>query len=340
MYQLTDYSYDLPKELIAQYPNHPRDASRLMIVHRKSGTIEHAQFRDIVRFFKPDDQLIFNNTKVFPARFIGRKASGAKAELLLLKQISCATWEALVKPSRKFPAGAKMIISSDFYAEILEEMPEGRKIVELHSDQPLAETIEKYGRIPLPGYIARSPQADDSLCYQTVYAEKSGAAAAPTAGLHFTQELLNTLESRGVERVPVTLHVGLGTFKPVQAEDIRQHRMHSEQCDISLASAKLWNRGKKHWQLAVGTTTSRILESAVRPDGLIDAGTFETSLFIYPGYRFSATQALLTNFHLPQSSLLMLVCAFGGYELIREAYSQAIQEKYRFFSYGDAMLIL
>ncbi len=334
-FSLTDYQFDLPQELIAQAPCNPRDSSRLMLVERATGRISECVFRDLPTLLEPGDCLVFNDTKVIPARLIGRRPGGGLAELLLIRRLPDATWEALGRPGRKLQLGTRLLFGPDFSAEIVELLPDGVRRVRFFGE--FESGLERYGRMPLPPYIQRETAASDKERYQTVYAANPGAIAAPTAGLHFTEELLNSL--KGISQAKVTLHVGLGTFKPVQVEDIRQHPMHQELCLIPEATADLLN-GRTKRSICVGTTSCRTLESAADPKGLIHAGSYETRLFIYPGYSFKATDALLTNFHLPGSSLLMLVSAFAGYELMREAYAKAIEKRFRFFSYGDAMLIL
>lgn len=340
--KLSDYRFDLPKKLIAQFPAEPRDSSRLMIVDRKSRTIKHSSFREITQFFAEGDQLILNDTKVIPARVIGTKFSGAKVELLLIKPITDTTWEVLARPARKLPPGTVIHFSPSFTGEVIEDRDQGMKVVKFESPVSLMETLLEQGKMPLPPYIRGGEESpSDKLSYQTVYAEHLGAVAAPTAGLHFTPELLGELEKQGVNIVSLTLHVGMGTFKPVVVEDIMNHPMHKEKYVISRGAADQLNQGyPETFQLCVGTTSCRAVESAVGERGVIQSGTFETSIFIYPGYHFQFTRALLTNFHLPESSLLMLVSAFGGYDLMREAYKIAVREEYRFYSYGDAMLII
>lgn len=340
-YQLSAYDYDLPQDLIAQFPIQPRDKSRLMVVDRSTGKIEHRQFDEIEQYFHPNDQLILNNTKVIPARLLGYKDSGAKIEILLSKDLGKNCWEVMSRPARKMPKGAIVRFSETFYAEVKEDLLEGLKILEFHSPIPFMDALHQYGHIPIPPYIrGGKDKGDDKEWYQTVYAAKPGAVAAPTAGFHFTQDLLTCLEKRGIQKIPLTLHVGLGTIKLVQKEDIREHQIHEEFCEVPKDSASKLNSGKKQFQLCVGTTTLRTLETASDNAGTIKEGFYKTSLFVYPGYQFKFTRALLTNFHVPKSTLLMLVSAFGGYDLIRNAYQIALKERYRFYSYGDAMLII
>lgn len=340
--QKSAYSFDLPEALIANQPAYPRDSARLMVIHKSTGKIEHRTFRDIIEYLSSDDQLILNTTKVLPARLKGKKATGAQIEFLLHKAVKENCWEALVKPARKLDLGTQVIFSDTFSATIKEDLGEGLKIVEFHSTIPFYEALQLYGEMPLPPYIKRPiAQKTDRDNYQTVFAKTEGAVAAPTAGLHFTNELLNELKGKGVEQLEIVLHVGLGTFKPLQVEDITAHKMHQESCYVPLETAKRLNLKKgKVRQLLIGTTSCRTIESATNFEGKLEAGHYETSIFIYPGYSFKFATALLTNFHLPESTLFMLVSAFGGYELIQKAYQIAIKEKYRFYSYGDAMLLL
>lgn len=338
LYSLSAYQFDLPPELIAQHPVSPRDQSRLLIIDRKSGGISEAVFSDIADILQEGDSLVFNNTKVIPARLIGRKESGAEIEVLLTRERANNVWDGLVRPAKKLSIGTRVYFSGSFYADVTELGAEGLRTLQFHTSDFWAD-LAKYGQLPLPPYIQKDPSAAEN--YQTVYAEAPGAIAAPTAGLHFTRELLEKLEAKGVGRTDVTLHVGMGTFRPVQVEDIRRHPMHFEQCVITEEAARQLNRrdpAKK--QILVGTTCCRTLESVATPEGTIPAGRFETNLFIYPGYKFKYARQLLTNFHLPGSTLLMLVSAFAGYELTREAYQKAIEKKFRFYSYGDSMLVL
>ncbi len=342
LFSLDAYGYDLPAELIAHSPASNREQSRLMIVDRATGSISEIPFHEIVHFLDSGDTLTFNDTKVIPARLFAKKATGAQIEILLVRRLKDSIWEALLKPAKKAPIGTILEIASDFQVEILNDTPSGTRILQLHHQGSFEETLHKYGQIPLPPYIARpQSQEDDKERYQTVYAKHPGSVAAPTAGLHFSTQLLERLHLKGVDTHYVTLHVGLGTFRPVQSEDIRNHQMHSEFFSISKETAEKLNqhpKGRRH--ICVGTTTCRALESSSQPNGIILPGDYDTQIFIYPGYSFKQVQSLLTNFHLPHSSLLMLVSAFGGYELIREAYAKAIEKKFRFFSYGDAMLII
>lgn len=342
LFALSSYQFELPKELVAKYPCTPRDSSRLMIVNRSTGGISEVVFRELVELLHSGDSLVFNDTKVIPARLIGKRESGGEAELFLTRRVSNDIWEALVRPAKKLPEGASITFSPELACKILSTMPNGSRCVRFLYEGDFEKLLEKYGQIPLPHYIDRAVEPLlDSESYQTVFARYPGAVAAPTAGLHFTQAMLNGLEARNVKQTTLTLHVGVGTFRPVQTEDIRDHQMHTEQIQISAeASRFLSHRDSTKTQICVGTTTCRALEALVGSAGMIPAGEYETNIFIYPGYPFKYVRSLLTNFHLPGSSLLMLVCAFAGYELAMEAYSKAIKERFRFYSYGDAMLIL
>lgn len=342
LFNLSSYQFILPPELIAQYPSTPRDSSRLMILDRKKQEMSEIVFCDLVHFLHLGDSLVFNDTKVIPARILGKRPGGGETELLLLKQINPGIWETLARPGRKLPPGVEITFGSDFKCRVLENTPNGSKIVEFLYKGDFDNLLQKYGTMPLPHYISRDLEKEfDEKRYQTVYAKNQGAVAAPTAGLHFTENLLDSLKQKGIEQTHITLHVGLGTFRPVQVDDIRQHQMHEEQVIISEEAAqKLNNRPLQSRQICVGTTCCRALESATDEQGCIQSGRFSTNIFIYPGKQFKYVQSLLTNFHLPGSSLLMLVCAFGGYEFIMEAYKKAIKERFRFYSYGDAMLIL
>lgn len=342
LHKLSSYDFTFDESLIAKYPHTPRDESRLMIVDRSTGNLSEIMFKEISHLLGKGDALVFNDTKVIPARLIGKRESGGEAEIFLLKEIHTNHWRALVRPGKKLPTGSKVIFGNDLYCEINKVYDDGSRSVTFYGEKPFEELLERYGQIPLPQYMKRAPEeAIDSHRYQTVYAKNRGAVAAPTAGLHFTDSLLNTLTNKGVNQHHLTLHVGLGTFKPVQVEDVREHEMHSETCHINEETAATLNQiGAQNKIISVGTTTCRTLESAARKKGVITPGSLDTDIFIYPGYDFKFTRALLTNFHLPKSTLLMLVSAFAGHDLIMEAYSKAVKEKYRFFSYGDAMLIL
>lgn len=336
------YDFHLPPDQIAQTPAERRDESRLMVVHRDSGLIEHRTFRDLADLIPDSDTIVLNTTRVFHARLLGTRDSGAPAELLLLKPLSDNRYEAMVHPGGKLKPGRRVHVSPDLEVEILESTERRTRIVHLRSPLPVEEAIERYGHVPLPPYIARADVAADEERYQTVYAEQPGSVAAPTAGLHFTPELLASLEAKGVHRADVLLHVGAGTFKPVEVDDPAEHVMHEESYTLSAETADELNatreRDGKIW--AVGTTSVRTLESAVSADGSFVERSGDTKIFIRPPYRFHAVDHLVTNFHLPRSTLLMLVAAFAGYDLTMRAYAEAIKSGYRFYSYGDAMVIV
>lgn len=340
-YALASYSYDLPEELIAQHPCSPRDASRLLIVERGSGNLSEIVFRDLPNLLETGDSLVFNDTKVIPARLMGKRAKGGITEVLLLKNVEGNIWDVLIRPGKKCPPGSWIHFSDLLSCQVLADVEAGVRRVAFECRGDFNALVDAHGAVPLPPYIrSGAAEPEDTHNYQTVYAAKPGAVAAPTAGLHFTQQLLEQLGSKGVGGIHVTLHVSLGTFRPVDAEDIRLHTMHTEVYEITNEAAEQLNcRPENKKQILIGTTSCRVLESAC-VDGKVIPGCGTTSLFINPGYRFKYAQHLLTNFHLPRSSLLMLVCAFGGYELIMEAYRKAIADKFRFYSYGDAMLIL
>ena len=342
LFSLKSYVFELPSELIAQHPCVPRDQSRLLVLDRASGSMKEMKFRELEDLLQPGDGLVFNDTKVIPACLIGNREGGCKAEMLLVKRHSLDTWEVMAKPGKKLKEGARVYFSKTFACQIMETLPGGNKIVRFSWENTFEEALYLYGRMPLPGYIRRNEEnIEDQLRYQTVYAKHPGAVAAPTAGLHFTEEMLTGLHQRGVTQSTITLHVGPGTFKPVKEEDIRNHAMHAEEFIITPEMADALNRrNPDRLQICVGTTCCRTLESAVNQEGLIIPGKHETRIFIHPGYKFKYVKALLTNFHLPGSTLLMLVSAFAGYEFIREAYAKAIADRFRFYSYGDAMLIL
>jgi S-adenosylmethionine:tRNA ribosyltransferase-isomerase len=342
-FSLSHYLYDLPNDLIARHPADPRDASRLLVVERKTGRMESMIFHELVDLLQKGDSLVFNDTKVFPSRLIGARSMGGKAEIFLIKQRQGNLWEALVKPGKKLGIGSKVTIGDGFSCEILDVLPNGIRLVHLDfKEGTIDEAIEKFGQIPLPPYMEREAIPElDKINYQTVYAQHTGSVAAPTAGLHFTENMLHRLGDKGVSIDKITLHVGLGTFLPVKAEDIREHKMHQETFEISSQTAEHLNRRPADkLQICVGTTTCRTLESAATESALVQAGKYETNIFIHPGYQFKYVRHLLTNFHQPGSSLLMLVSAFASRELIMEAYAKAIKDRYRFLSYGDAMLIL
>lgn len=339
----SDYDFELPPGQIAQHPIDRRDASRLMVVQRDTGLIAHKHFSDIVELFDPADVLVVNRTRVLRARLLGtRESSGAPAEILLLKPLGGNRYEAMVHPGGKLKPGRRVIIAPDFAVEIQEVTERRTRVVQLESALPVDEAIETYGHIPLPPYIDRPDATEDAERYQTVFAREAGSVAAPTAGLHFTRELVDRITSRGVALAEVLLHVGAGTFKPVEVDDPAQHVMHEEWYSVSDDVARAINdrraAGGKIW--AVGTTSVRTLESAAGEDGVVRAGSGETRIFIRPPYRFRAVDRLVTNFHLPRSTLIMLVAAFAGYDLTMLAYRMAIETGYRFYSYGDAMCVL
>jgi S-adenosylmethionine:tRNA ribosyltransferase-isomerase len=340
--RVSDYDFALPDALIAQHPHTDRDGSRLLVLHRDTGTLEHRSFRDIVDYIPPGDTLVVNTTKVIRARLLGTRPSGAPAEVLLLKSLGDDVWEAMVQPGAKLQAGKTVTIADDFRVEMLEATDRGTKFVRLHASMPITEAIEIYGHIPLPPYMTRADGEDDATRYQTVYAEQAGSVAAPTAGLHFTDAVMHALQAKGVSRADVLLHVGAGTFRPIAVDDPREHVMHEEWYRVPANTASLVNethaRGGAVW--AVGTTSMRTLESAVDATGQLIAREGDTSIFIYPPYKFGVVDHLLTNFHLPKSTLVMLVAAFAGYEFAMGAYREAIAARYRFYSYGDAMLIV
>ncbi len=342
-YRLNDFNYQLPEKLIAQYPLEERDQSRLMILNRSTREIQHRIFKDVVEFLNPGDCLVINNTRVFPARLIGTKdKTGARVEVFLLRNLENGIWEVMVKPARKVRLGNKILFNESFYCDIIDNTISGGRIIEVHCNGDFYEQLDKVGKTPLPPYIKRDAEDIDKEYYQTVYAEAVGAVAAPTAGLHFTESLLQQLREKEVHIVPVTLHVGLGTFRPVQVDDISRHQMHSEYYNVSESSAEIINRTRQKGNavVAVGTTSVRVLETVADRNGLIRAGQGWTDKFIYPPYQFRIVDHFITNFHLPQSTLLMLTSAFAGYEFLMSAYKIAVKEKYRFFSYGDSMLIL
>lgn len=337
----SDFDYELPEELIAQHPLDRRDASRLLVLDRSSGAIAHRRFPDLLELVAPGDLLVVNVTRVLRARLLGTRDSGAPAEFLLLKPLGRDRFEAMVHPGGKLRPGRRVTIADDLTVEVLEMTERRTRIVRLDSSLPAFEAIERYGHVPLPPYIARADDTADAERYQTVYGRDAGSVAAPTAGLHFTMELLSGMEARGVRRADVLLHVGAGTFKPVETDDPALHVMHEEWYSIPAATvaavAATRAAGGRIW--AVGTTSLRALESAALDDGTLRAGDGETRLFIRPGYTFRIVDALVTNFHLPRSTLLMLVSAFAGHERVMHAYREAVARRYRFFSYGDAMAI-
>ncbi len=338
--KVSDFNYNLPEELIAQVPIKKRDESRLMVLDKKNKTIEHKIFRDIIDYLNPGDVLVRNNTKVIPARIYGKKETGANVEFLLLNNIEGDIWESIVRPGNKLHIGAKVIFGDGLLkAEILDTMPGGTRKVKFSYKGIFNEILDKIGLMPLPPYIHEELKEKDR--YQTVYAKYNGSAAAPTAGLHFTPELLKRIEEKGVSIANVTLHVGIGTFRPVKEETVEAHEMHSEHFYIKQEDAEKINRAKKSGNrvIAVGTTSCRVIESIADENGLVQETEGDTKIFIYPGYKFKCLDSLITNFHLPQSTLLMLVSALAGREFILRAYEEAVKERYRFFSFGDAMFI-
>lgn len=337
----SDFYFELPEEQIAQDPLADRSSSRLMVLHRKTGTIEHRKFKDIVEYLRPGDCLVRNNTKVIPARLFGtREDTGAVIEFLLLKRHEDDVWETLVKPGKKARTGVKVVFGEgELRGEIISVQEDGNRRIRFSYEGIFEEILDRLGQMPLPPYITH--KLEDKNRYQTVYARYDGSAAAPTAGLHFTEELFRELEEKGVAVANVTLHVGLGTFRPVKVEDVTEHHMHSEHYFIEPAEAEKINRAKKAGGriICVGTTSCRTIESAADGDGVLRAAEENTEIFIYPGYRFQIMDELITNFHLPESTLLMLVSALAGKEFVLRAYEEAVREGYRFFSFGDAMYI-
>lgn len=337
----SDFNYDLPKELIAQDPLPDRDMSRLMVIDRAGKPLEHKIFHDVIDYLDPGDCLVINNTKVIPARLIGTKEeTGAKVEILLLKRRENDIWETLVRPGKKLRPGAKVTFGDGrLKAEILEVVDDGNRLVRFYYDGIFEEVLDALGEMPLPPYITH--ELKDKNMYQTVYAKFEGSAAAPTAGLHFTEELLKKIENKGITIASVTLHVGLGTFRPVKVEDVTKHHMHVEYYHVGEEAAKQINDTRKNGGriVCVGTTSCRTVESATGDDGIIRAESGDTGIFIYPGYKFKMMDALITNFHLPESTLLMLVSAYAGKDRMLDAYKVAVEQKYRFFSFGDACLL-
>ena len=335
-----DFFYDLPEELIAQTPLEQRDSSRLLVLDKNTGDLQHRHFFDIIDFLLPGDCLVLNNSRVLPARLIGHRPTGGAVEVLLLRDLGDKKWECLCKPGRKMQPGSQVIFGNgELSATVAEVREDGNRVVEFHYEGIFLEVLERLGKMPLPPYI--KAELADQERYQTVYSKEVGSAAAPTAGLHFTNELLDKVRAKGVKTAFVTLHVGLGTFRPVKAEEITQHHMHSELCMISAETAEILNETRRNGGriVCVGTTSCRTLESLVNEDGTFQASSKWTEIFIYPGYKFKAMDALITNFHLPESTLVMLVSAFAGRESVLHAYEEAVKERYRFFSFGDAMYI-
>ncbi|MHB9025606.1 MAG: tRNA preQ1(34) S-adenosylmethionine ribosyltransferase-isomerase QueA [Armatimonadota bacterium] len=347
--RIEEFDYHLPEELIAQHPVTPRDASRLLVLHREDGRTEHRRFRDLPGYLREGDLLVLNDTRVMPARLLGRKAgSGGQAELLLLQSAGMDRWQAMARPGRRLQPGAKVVFGDEeLFAEILEALPGGGRLVHLLSGpnargRTVHDLLHALGEIPLPPYITQGPPPAERGCYQTIFARDEGSSAAPTAGLHFTEDIFAQLESRGVQRTFVTLHVGMATFKPIQVEDIEEHEMHEEFFSISAETADLINSTRRRGGriISVGTTSTRTLESAADEEGIVRPMVGSTRLYIMPGYYFRVVDAQVTNFHMPRSSLLLLISGFAGRENILRAYGEAVARRYRFLSFGDAMLIL
>ena len=339
---VSDFDYELPEELIAQRPADKRDACRLLVIHRDTGLLEHRHFSDVLEYLKPGDCLVFNDSRVIPARIFGtRRGTGAKVEFLLSKKIQDKTWETLVKPGRRCKTGDIIDFDGGLSAEIKGYSDDGTRIAEFCCEGIFEETLERIGSMPLPPYITRKSDDSDKENYQNVYAKENGSVACATAGLHWTPELIRDAEAKGVKTAYVTLHVGIGTFRPVKVDKVEDHHMHFESYTVSKEAADKINMAKKAGGriICVGTTACRTLESASSEDGILHAGSADTGIFIYPGYKFKITDCMITNFHLPKSTLLMLVSALYDREKMLEAYRTAVAEKYRFFSYGDAMFI-
>lgn len=340
--KVTDFNFDLPQELIAQDPLTDRASSRMMVVDKHTGEWTHKHFREVKEYLKPGDCLVINDTKVIPARLIGEKeGTGAKIEVLLLKRKENDVWETLVKPGKKARPGARIVFGGgELVGEVMEVVEEGNRLIHFEYEGIFEEVLDRLGQMPLPHYITH--QLQDKNRYQTVYAKHQGSAAAPTAGLHFTEELMKEIEDMGVKIARVTLHVGLGTFRPVKVENVLEHHMHSEFYRIDEEAAAKINETRANGGriIAVGTTSTRTLESAAREDGYLEAKSGWTEIFIYPGYQFKVIDGLITNFHLPESTLLMLISALAGRDHIMAAYAEAVKERYRFFSFGDAMMIV
>ena len=340
MMKTSDFNFELPPELIAQTPIEKRDASRLLVLNKETGEVEHKHFYDLPSFLKPGDCLVLNNSRVLPARLFGRRSGGGACEVLLLIDRGEKVWECLVRPGKKLRVGAKISFGDgQLTAEVVGETEGGNRLVRFDYEGIFLETLERLGKMPLPPYIKE--ELEDSERYQTVYSKVVGSAAAPTAGLHFTEDLLNKVQSMGVKVCYVTLHVGLGTFRPVKAENLDEHEMHSEYCVISQETADTINQTKREGGrvICVGTTSCRTIESWANDDGTMEAKAGWTNIFIYPGYKFKVLDCLITNFHLPESTLIMLVSALAGREKVMNAYEIAVREQYRFFSFGDAMFI-
>lgn len=348
--KLSEFSFELPEELLAEYPSENRDEARLMVVHRETGKIEHKQFKDLIDYFEPNDVMVLNNTKVFPARLFGNKEkTGARIEVFLLRELNPETrlWDVLVDPARKIRIGNKLYFGEDesLVAEVIDNTTSRGRTLRFLYDGPydkFREKLDELGQTPLPKYIKRDVEPEDAERYQTIYAKKEGAVAAPTAGLHFSKHLMKRMEIKGIDLTEVTLHVGLGTFNPVEVEDLSKHKMDSEEGEITKETADLVNNAleNKYRICAVGTTVMRTVESAVSSNGRLNEFRGWTHKFIFPPYEFSIADALVTNFHTPKSTLLMMISAFAGHELMQKCYKEAIKEKYKFYTYGDAMLIL
>ncbi|QUB97406.1 tRNA preQ1(34) S-adenosylmethionine ribosyltransferase-isomerase QueA [Leptotrichia sp. oral taxon 221] len=336
---ILEFDFDLPKELIAQHAVNPRDHSKLLVLNKEEKTMEHKKFYNIIDYLKEGDVLVLNRTKVIPARLFGKKENGVVLECFLLKRIDLNTWEVLLKPARKLKIGQKIIFSEELEAELLEVKEDGNRVLKFNFEGSFEEILDRLGEMPLPPYI--SEKLEDKNRYQTVYAKEGESVAAPTAGLHFTEELLEKIKEKGIIIAEVFLDVGLGTFRPVQVENILDHKMHVEKYSVPKETVEIINNAKKnnHRVIAVGTTSVRTLESSVDENGNLIASEGYTGIFIYGDYKFKVVDAIITNFHLPKSTLIMLVSAFGGKELIDAAYKKAIEEKYRFYSFGDSMLI-
>jgi S-adenosylmethionine:tRNA ribosyltransferase-isomerase len=342
--KLSDFKYDLPDEMVAQYPSDQRGTSRMMVLNRETEEIKHDNFPNIGEYIKKGDAVVINETRVFPARLTGfKEKTNAQVEVLLLRQLETTMWEVLVKPARKVRIGNRLIIADKIGCDVIDNTISGGRVVKFDDNgRDFFDLVNEVGDSPLPPYISRPTEDIDKERYQTVYAKKTGAVAAPTAGLHFTEDILNGLQSQGVEIIPLVLHVGLGTFRPVQVEDLSRHQMDSEFFEISQESADRINKVKENGGriFAVGTTSVRVLETVAIPENKVKASSGWTDKFIYPPYKFKMVDGLLTNFHQSQSTLYILTCTFAGYDFTRRSYEEAIGEKYRFFSYGDAMLIL
>ncbi len=336
----SDFYYDLPEKLIAQTPIYPRNASRMLYMNRASGELTHTGFDSLDNYLKAGDTLVLNNTRVLPARIFGTKATGAVVEFVLLKQKELLVWECIAGPGKKAKTGDEFTFSDELSCKVTDVLPDGNRIIEFTCVGEFFSVLDKVGQMPLPHYIKE--KLEDKERYQTVYSKNLGSAAAPTAGLHFTPEMLSRLEEKGINIAYVTLHVGLGTFRPVKADEITDHKMHSEHYRIPAETAEIINKTKQNGGrvICVGTTSCRTVESCMAKLGEIKEFSDDTDIFIYPGYKFKCMDGLITNFHLPESTLIMLVCAFAGYENTMNAYKVAVEEKYRFFSFGDAMLIV